>query len=83
MTAEMATILNIDDQEPGRYARRRMLERAGYDVIRAARKAEGNGQNPTGDQQWTPAYRAAAARSGGCRVSFACRPRFPGGSHCH
>ena len=30
MTAEMATILNIDDQEPGRYARRRMLERAGY-----------------------------------------------------
>jgi len=35
MTAEMATILNIDDQEPGRYARRRMLERAGYRVIDA------------------------------------------------
>ena len=35
MNAEMATILNIDDQEPGRYARRRMLERAGYRVIDA------------------------------------------------
>ena len=35
MTAEMATILNVDDQEPGRYARRRMLERAGYRVIDA------------------------------------------------
>lgn len=36
MTAEMATILNVDDQEPGRYARRRMLERAGYRVIDAS-----------------------------------------------
>jgi PAS domain S-box-containing protein len=35
MTVEMATILNVDDQEPGRYARRRMLERAGYRVIDA------------------------------------------------
>lgn len=35
MTGEMATILNVDDQEPGRYARRRMLERAGYRVIDA------------------------------------------------
>lgn len=35
MTAEMGTILNVDDQEPGRYARRRMLERAGYRVIDA------------------------------------------------
>ncbi len=36
MTGEMATILNVDDQEPGRYARRRMLERAGYRVIDAS-----------------------------------------------
>ena len=35
MTGDMATILNVDDQEPGRYARRRMLERAGYRVIDA------------------------------------------------
>ena len=35
MSGEMATILNVDDQEPGRYARRRMLERAGYRVIDA------------------------------------------------
>ena len=35
MTGEMATILNVDDQEPGRYAKRRMLERAGYRVIDA------------------------------------------------
>ncbi|HTL61699.1 MAG TPA: response regulator [Nitrospira sp.] len=35
MTGEMATILNVDDQEAGRYARRRMLERAGYRVIDA------------------------------------------------
>jgi len=36
MSGEMATILNVDDQEPGRYARRRMLERAGYRVIDAS-----------------------------------------------
>ncbi len=35
MTEEMATIVNVDDQEAGRYARRRMLERAGYRVIDA------------------------------------------------
>jgi PAS domain S-box-containing protein len=35
MTGETATILNVDDQEAGRYARRRMLERAGYRVIDA------------------------------------------------
>jgi PAS domain S-box-containing protein len=35
MTGETAAILNVDDQEAGRYARRRMLERAGYRVIDA------------------------------------------------
>ena len=35
MTEEMTTIVNVDDQEAGRYARRRMLERAGYRVIDA------------------------------------------------
>ncbi|MDF2458648.1 MAG: hypothetical protein K0S79_1064 [Nitrospira sp.] len=35
MTEETTTILNVDDQEAGRYARRRMLERAGYRVIDA------------------------------------------------
>lgn len=35
MTAEMATIVNVDDQEAGRYVRRRILERAGYRVIDA------------------------------------------------
>ncbi|HZH50057.1 MAG TPA: response regulator [Nitrospira sp.] len=35
MTEEMATIVNVDDQEAGRYVRRRILERAGYRVIDA------------------------------------------------
>jgi PAS domain S-box-containing protein len=36
MTEEMATIVNVDDQEAGRYAKRRMMERAGYRVVDAA-----------------------------------------------
>ena len=35
MTEEVATIVNVDDQEAGRYVRRRILERAGYRVIDA------------------------------------------------
>jgi len=32
---EKPLILNVDDDEPGRYARRRTLERAGFDVVDA------------------------------------------------
>lgn len=35
MTGEAPTILNVDDQEAGRYAKRRILERAGYVVVDA------------------------------------------------
>ncbi len=35
MRGEQLTILNVDDQEPGRYAKRRILERAGYAVVDA------------------------------------------------
>jgi len=35
MTNVMATIVNVDDQEAARYAKRRVLERAGYRVIDA------------------------------------------------
>jgi PAS domain S-box-containing protein len=35
MTEEMATVVNVDDQEAGRLEKRRLLERAGYKVIDA------------------------------------------------
>jgi PAS domain S-box-containing protein len=34
------TILNVDDNEPGRYAKTRILQRAGYDVLQAGTGAE-------------------------------------------
>jgi PAS domain S-box-containing protein len=40
MTEETTTIVNVDDQEAGRYAKRRMLERAGYRVIDATSGAD-------------------------------------------
>lgn len=35
MTEDVATVLNVDDQEAGRYSKRRILERAGYRVVDA------------------------------------------------
>jgi PAS domain S-box-containing protein len=40
MKGEAPTILNVDDQEPGRYAKRRILERAGYTVVDACSGAD-------------------------------------------
>lgn len=40
MRGEAPTILNVDDQEPGRYAKRRILERAGYVVVDACSGAD-------------------------------------------
>jgi len=34
------TILNVDDNEAGRYAKTRILQRAGYQVLQAATGAE-------------------------------------------
>ena len=77
MTEEMTTIVNVDDQEAGRYARRRMLERAGYRVIDATCGADAwrvveEVRPPLVPRALSPSRsphsaRPAVAAPGGCR----------------